>query len=109
MSVQCACFAPPGKPVLGRCASEQQRSQTADLCVHLCCRTYILPQDLVGFLPAEKVDHAFEMLDVDGDGKVSLQDIRDAVIQIYKVSPGQPGQGLVPGRARFLGPFPRTL
>ena len=48
-------------------------------------RNYILPQDLIGFLPADKVDNAFEMLDVDGDGKVSLQDIRDAVLQLYKV------------------------
>ena len=48
-------------------------------------RNYILPQDLVGFLPADKIDNAFEMLDVDGDGKVSLQDIRDAVLQLYKV------------------------
>lgn len=49
------------------------------------CRNYILPQDLIGFLPADKVDNAFEMLDMDGDGKVSLQDIRDAVLQLYKV------------------------
>ena len=64
------------------------------LILECCCdamhRNYILPQDLVSFLPADKIDHAFETLDMDGDGRVSLQDIRDAVVQIYKVRDPKP-------------------
>ncbi|KAK9823582.1 hypothetical protein WJX72_003976 [[Myrmecia] bisecta] len=47
-------------------------------------RNYIVFEDLVYFLPAEKAAQALKVLDVDGDGKISLPDIRDAVIQIYK-------------------------
>ncbi|KAK9815600.1 hypothetical protein WJX72_006571 [[Myrmecia] bisecta] len=47
-------------------------------------RNYIMPEDLEHFLPPKKAQQAFEMLDIDGDGQVSLHDIRDAVIQIYQ-------------------------
>ena len=49
-------------------------------------RNYILVDDLEYFLPRAKAVKAFEMLDVDCDGQVSLHDIRDAVLQIYRVS-----------------------
>ena len=39
--------------------------------------------DLEQLLPKEKAAKALKVLDVDGDGKVSLHDMRDAVIQIY--------------------------
>ena len=42
--------------------------------------------DLEYFLSAPKAAKAFEVLDVDGDGKVSLHDIRDAVLNVYRVS-----------------------
>lgn len=48
-------------------------------------RNYILQEDLDFFLPAHKAAKAFEVLDIDQDGKVSLHDIRDAILQIYKV------------------------
>ena len=40
-------------------------------------------EDLEQLLPKEKAAQALKVLDVDGDGKVSLHDMRDAVIQIY--------------------------
>lgn len=49
------------------------------------CRNYVLPEDLDYFLPAEKAAKAFELLDVDSDGRVTLHDIRDAVLNVYKV------------------------
>ena len=33
-------------------------------------------------MPPEKIPHALKVLDVDGDGKISLTDMRDAVIQV---------------------------
>ena len=50
-------------------------------------RNHILVEDLEHFLPRHKAVKAFEMLDVDCDGQVSLHDIRDAVLQIYRVCP----------------------
>lgn len=41
-------------------------------------------EDLEAFLSPEQAKEAFEMLDNNGDGKLVLADIRDAVIKIYK-------------------------
>lgn len=49
------------------------------------CRTFILPEDLEHFLEPEKAQQAFDILDVDGDGQVTLHNIRDAVVTIYQV------------------------
>ncbi len=56
------------------------------------CRTYILAEDLEHFLEAEKAQQAFDILDVDGDGQVTLHNIRDAVVSIYQVCPQPPLQ-----------------
>ena len=34
-------------------------------------------------MPPEKIPQALKALDVDGDGKISLADMRDAVIQVH--------------------------
>lgn len=47
------------------------------------CRNFIVPMDLEFFMPPEKIPHALKVLDVDGDGKISLTDMRDAVIQVH--------------------------
>ena len=47
------------------------------------CRDHVCLTDLEQLLPKEKAARALKVLDVDGDGKVSLHDMRDAVIQIY--------------------------
>lgn len=52
---------------------------------HQTCRNYILQEDIEYFLPPKKAAKAFELLDKDQDGRVSLHDIRDAILQIYKV------------------------
>ena len=52
----------------------------------LFCRAYILPEDLEHFLEPEKAQQAFDILDVDGDGQVTLHNIRDAVVTIYQVN-----------------------
>ena len=41
-------------------------------------------EDLEAFLSPEQAREAFDMLDNNGDGKLVLADIRDAVIKIYK-------------------------
>lgn len=41
-------------------------------------------EDLEAFLTPEQAKEAFDMLDNNGDGKLVLADIRDAVIKIYK-------------------------
>lgn len=51
--------------------------------LHCQCRNFIVPMDLEFFMPAEKIPHALKVLDVDGDGKISLTDMRDAVIQVH--------------------------
>lgn len=51
------------------------------------CRNYVLPEDLEYFLPAHKAAKAFDLLDVDSDGRVTLHDIRDAVLNVYSVGP----------------------
>lgn len=48
-------------------------------------RDHITLEDLKHFLPTEKAVAALKVLDADADGKVSLHDMRDAVLQIYKV------------------------
>ena len=45
-------------------------------------RNFIVPMDLEFFMPPEKIPQALKALDVDGDGKISLADMRDAVIQV---------------------------
>ena len=41
-------------------------------------------EDLEAFLSPDQAQEAFNMLDNNGDGKLVLADIRDAVIKIYK-------------------------
>lgn len=67
--------------------STRLRSCSQSLCMTglLFCRTYILPEDLEHFLEPEKAQQAFDILDVDGDGQVTLHNIRDAVVTIYQV------------------------
>jgi hypothetical protein len=48
------------------------------------CREYILLEDLCQFLPEDRAKAAFPVLDCDGDGRVSMADMRDAVVAIYK-------------------------
>ena len=48
------------------------------------CRDHITTEDLLCFLPPEKAANALSVLDIDGDGKISLTDMRDAVVSIYK-------------------------
>ena len=66
-------------------------------------RNYILQEDLDYFLPPHKAARAFEVLDVDQDGKVSLHDIRDAILQIYQVSllPALPHSLILPYLSLF--------
>ena len=44
----------------------------------------MLLEDLQWFLPGDKAKAALAVLDVDGDGQVSMQDMRDAVVSIYR-------------------------
>ena len=46
-----------------------------------------MPMDLEFFMPPEKIPQALKALDVDGDGKISLADMRDAVIQVCPLLP----------------------
>ena len=48
------------------------------------CREFVVLEDLCCFLLSDKAKAALFVLDVDGDGKISLDDMRDAVISIYK-------------------------
>lgn len=48
------------------------------------CRNHIIMEDLEAFLSPEQAREAFDLLDNNGDGKLVLADIRDAVIKIYK-------------------------
>ena len=43
-----------------------------------------MPEDLEHFLPPAKAQQAFDLLDIDQDGKVTLHNIRDAVGQMYQ-------------------------
>lgn len=49
-----------------------------------CCRNFILQEDIEHFLPPDAAKLCFESLDIDGDGKVSLHDMREAVLKIYQ-------------------------
>ena len=49
-------------------------------------RQHILPPDLEDFLPKGEAREAFAALDVDGDGKISTADIRQAVQGIFQAS-----------------------
>lgn len=44
----------------------------------------MLLEDLQWFLPGDKARGALAVLDVDGDGKISMCDMRDAVVSIYR-------------------------
>lgn len=44
---------------------------SSDFC--LCCRNHVLLEDVEYFLDKSKAKECFEMLDLDKDGKVSLQ------------------------------------
>lgn len=52
--------------------------------MHACCRNFILQEDIEHFLPPDAAKLCFESLDIDGDGKVSLHDMREAVLKIYQ-------------------------
>ena len=47
-------------------------------------RDYISREDLNFFLEGEAAARAVRVLDTDGDGRVSLAEMRDAVIAIYR-------------------------
>lgn len=47
-------------------------------------RNYIVFEDLLHFLPADKALAAIKVLDGDNDGKVYPAEMRDAVLNIYK-------------------------
>ena len=49
----------------------------------LVSRDHISLQDLECFLPPVKAASALSALDTDGDGKISMSDMRDAVVSIY--------------------------
>ena len=48
------------------------------------CRDHITTEDLECFLPPDKAANALSVLDIDGDGKISLADMRNAIVSIYK-------------------------
>ena len=49
-------------------------------------RNYILPEDLEHFyMTPKEAQEAFEMLDISGDGQITLKEIRDSIVTIYKV------------------------
>ena len=58
-----------------------------------------MQEDLDYFLPPHKAAKAFEILDRDQDGRVSLHDIRDAILQIYKVPAALPLNSNLPTSA----------
>ena len=50
----------------------------------VCCRTHVVVQDIEHFMNAKHAAEAFDMLDADEDGQVSLTDVRNAVTTIFK-------------------------
>ena len=71
--------------MLGGVSHSLQRRQCVQGQVTSCLtarRNFIVPMDLEFFMPPEKIPQALKALDVDGDGKISLADMRDAVIQV---------------------------
>ena len=53
-------------------------------------RDHVKVADLEAFLPADKAAAALASLDLDRDGVVSLQDMRDAVLQACAFLPSPP-------------------
>lgn len=51
------------------------------------CREHLTLADLEHFLPSDKAATALKVLDADADGQISLHDMRDSVLQIYKARP----------------------
>ena len=49
------------------------------------CRDHVIQEDLRWFLPKKKIRPAFEMLDTNHDGKVTLRDCRTAVTEVAQV------------------------
>lgn len=47
----------------------------------LYCRDHVTQEDLEAFLSPDKARAALASLDLDKDGHISLQDMRDAVLQ----------------------------
>ncbi|KAA6420817.1 MAG: small conductance mechanosensitive ion channel family [Trebouxia sp. A1-2] len=47
-------------------------------------RNHVLLEDVEYFLDKTKAKECFDMLDLDRDGKISLQDMRDAVVSVYE-------------------------
>jgi Ca2+-binding EF-hand superfamily protein len=45
-------------------------------------RSYVTQSDLEDFLPSVKAAEALKVLDMDRDGHVSLEDMRDCVLQV---------------------------
>lgn len=50
------------------------------------CRQYISLEDLQFFLPVDQAKRARFVLDTDADGRISLTDIENAVIQVLFLS-----------------------
>jgi Ca2+-binding EF-hand superfamily protein len=44
----------------------------------------VLLEDLEYFLPEDRARAALAVLDTDGDGRISMSDMRDAVVSIYR-------------------------
>ncbi len=52
------------------------------------CRSFILPSDVLPFLPdPEEAAAGFRMLDVNGDGRVTISEMREVIAKIYKCDP----------------------
>ncbi|KAK9829569.1 hypothetical protein WJX72_006541 [[Myrmecia] bisecta] len=47
-------------------------------------RNHVVKEDFHPFLSKDRIDEAFETLDLDKDGKISLGDMRDSVLKIYQ-------------------------
>lgn len=48
------------------------------------CRDYVAFEDLRLFLPAHEALAALKILDLDSDGKIYPNEMRDAVLNIYR-------------------------
>ena len=58
------------------------------------CRKYILQSDLEGFLSKRRAAEAFHILDRDGDGQVSLAELRSSITEIFKYAAQSPAVSL---------------
>ena len=57
---------------------------------HACvptCRNHIERDDLEAFLPPEQAEEAFRMLDQDGNGRLTLSEVRAAITNIFRRGP----------------------